>query len=199
MKRKIILALLLLFFCAIIYFDKINEPEFLSNKSDSKTVHSIAVNNSIQVYSSVAMSSSSRPLVIDEPWVSYSITTQELEQVGALIGYGDEQAAFQFIKIDPAYLDQLEVGDIVELTIPGAPAVDMNITNISNDVVGRSIIGHLSGYSAPYYIGFTYDKHGDIYGDLATERDNYSIRTFYGKSVIFRNWSDPDKKIFDGN
>lgn len=199
MKRKIILALPLFVLGAIIYIYKSDEPEISSNKENSKTFHSSAVNNSIQAYSSVAMSSSSRSFVIDQPWVSYSITAQELEQIGTLIGYGDEEAAFQFIKIDPAYLDKLDVGDIVELTIPGAPAVDMNITNISNDDVGRSVVGHLSGYSAPYYIGFTYDKNGGIYGDLATERDNYSIRTFYGKSVIFRNWSDPDKKIFDSN
>jgi hypothetical protein len=194
--KKFLLVIALVIVAAIVLFfyiapqNSIPHQVALAASSSSSSHASVASLSSIKI-NSAHSSSLSKSYSI---WNVLPVVQSDLEKIGSLIGYGNDQAAFQFLKINQENLDQISEGDIFEVPLPDAVAVDAHVTKVENNAAGRSIVGHLSGYPAPYYIGFNYDTQGNIYGEITTEKTRYSVKTYAGKVVIFKILPEMSKR-----
>lgn len=127
------------------------------------------------------------------PWVPFSPSREIQDKVDSIIGDFSTSVIRTFIKIDSYFLDQIEVGGIYEVAIPDGADADMHVVNIEKRDGLTNVTGHLSGYPESYFIGFSYDREGHIYGEITTERANYSIKTFYGQAVVFKILPEMEK------
>jgi hypothetical protein len=193
-KKIILLVTLVVVALTAVFFSRASQKTPLSlvefeASASSSSYGAAASLPSVKISS--APSSSSKSYAI---WNVLPIVQSDLEKIGELVGYGNDQAAFQFIKVNQENLDQIKEGDIFEVPLPDAVAVDVHVTKIENNAAGRSIVGHLSGYPEPYYIGFNYDTQGNIYGEITTEKTRYSVKTYAGNVVIFKLLPEMSKR-----
>jgi hypothetical protein len=197
-KKIILLVTLVVVALTAVFFSRASQKTPLSlvefEASASSSSYGAAASLPSVKISSAPSSSSSKSYSI---WNVLPVVKSDLEKIGALIGYGNDQAAFQFIKVNQENLDQIKEGDIFEVPLPDAVAVDVHVTKIENNAAGRSIVGHLSGYPEPYYIGFNYDTQGNIYGEITTEKTRYSVKTYAGNVVIFKILPEMSKKAIN--
>lgn len=194
---------LLVFGCFTVFFFLSREEPTVSKSSNeeskstlNKSESSSIKNNSLASYSSVssialtfpsnASSSSSLVSEINKPWTAVMPSQETQNKVDSVIGEFSTPVTRAFIKIDPHFLEQIEVDGIYEIPIPDAADTDMHVVNIEKKDGLTNVVGHLSGYPESYYIGFSYDKEGHIYGEITTEKSNYSIKTYYGQPVVIK-------------
>lgn len=165
------------------------ESTFSGNESDLIQDNYLAnYSSSSAVLSSSSYASSSYSPVsgINRPWVPV-IPSQEVQnKVDSVISDLSTPVSRVFIKLDPNFLEQIEVDGIYEVPISDAPDADMHVVSIEKKDGLTNVVGHLSGYPESYYIGFSYDKEGHIYGEVTTEKSNYSIKTYYGQPVVIK-------------
>lgn len=201
---------LLVFGCFAAFFF-LSREETTVSKSINEEFNSAVNNNesssiqndyllSYSSVSSVALIPSSNvvsgsPLVPDvsKPWAPVVPSQEVQNKVDSVIGEFSTPVARIFIKIDPHFLEQIEVGGIYDIPIPDAADTDMHVVNIEKKDGLTNVVGHLSGYPESYYIGFSYDKEGGIYGEITTEKANYSIKTYYGQPVVIKAMPEMEK------
>lgn len=163
----------------------INKSESSSNKNNSLASYS-SVSSITLTFSSNASSSSSVVSEKNKPWTAVMPSQETQNKVDNVIGAFSTPVTRAFIKVDLDFLAQIEVDGIYEIPIPDAADADMHVVNIEKKDGLTNVVGHLSGYPESYYIGFSYDKEGHIYGEITTEKSNYSIKTYYGQPVVVK-------------
>jgi hypothetical protein len=203
--KKYVFALLIFGFLAVIFFSfrkdpikpalvkDIPESKSAINSSDTSSINPInrifvSSSSASKLSISSAYAASSSPVIseISRPWTPF-VPSQEIQnKVDDVIGNFPTPVTRAFIKVDSDFLEQIEVDGIYEIPIPDAADADMHVVNIEKKDGLISVVGHLSGYPESYYIGFSYDKEGHIYGEITTEKANYSIKTYYEQSVVIK-------------
>jgi hypothetical protein len=194
-KKNVLLVTLVIAASIVLFFSRASQKNLphqvkFEVSASSSSYRGAASLPSVEISTAHASSSSKSYSV----WNVQPVVQSDLEKIGSLIGYGNDQAAFQFIKVNQENLDQIKEGDVFEVPLPDAVAVDAHVTKVENNAAGRSIVGHLSGYPEPYYIGFSYDAQGNIYGEITTEKTRYSVKTYAGKTVVFKILPEMSKK-----
>lgn len=165
----------------------VNKSSEGSSVVDNKPLGGYSSESSVLVTSSSYVSS--EPLAISVasmPWDPFSPSQEIQNKIDGVIGGFSTPVVRAFIKVDPDFLEQIEVDGIYDIPIPDAADADMHVVNIEKKDGLISVVGHLSGYPESYYIGFSYDKEGHIYGEITTEKSNYSIKTYYGQPVVIK-------------
>ncbi len=158
----------------------------------SLTGHS-SVSSISAIHSSYASSEASVISGAERPWAPFSPSQETQNKVDGVIGEFSTPPTRAFIKIDPHFLEQIEIDGIYDIPIPDGADADMHVVNIEKKDGLTNVVGHLSGYPESYYIGFSYDKEGHIYGEITTETSNYSIKTYYGQPVVIKVLPEMEK------
>lgn len=119
-------------------------------------------------------------------WIPVAPVQEIKDKIDSVIGNFSTAVTREFIEVDPSFLEKIEVGGIYGIPIPDAANADVHVSKIEKKDGLTNVVGHLSGYPESYYIGFSFDKEGHIYGEITTEKSNYSIKTYYGQPVIIK-------------
>lgn len=209
--KKYVFVLLVFGFFAAFFFSSykedtnplpINEISEIStgiDSAESSLISNPSLSNNSSVSSIVLTSSSyatsSSPFISDTntPWAPVSPSQEVQKKVDTIIGEFPTPVTRAFVKIDPVFLERIEVGGIYEIPVPDAVDADMHVINIEKKDGLTNVVGHLSGYPESYYIGFSYDTEGHIYGEITTEKSNYSIKTYYEQPVIIKVLPEMEK------
>ncbi len=211
MKKYVFVVLVLCFLAAFFFsFSKeaanvITDNEISKNTIDKNNVESRSIINpslssdsfvasSIASVSSRYVASSSAVISdTDKPWTPVSPSQEIQNNIDSVIGEFSAPVTRAFIKVDPEFLEKIEVDGIYEIPIPDAADADMHVINIEKKDGLTNVVGHLSGYPESYFIGFSYDNEGHIYGEITTEKSNYSIKTYYDQSVVIKVLPEMEK------
>lgn len=164
-----------------------------SNINQALSSPSFAASSIPSASSSHAASSSPAFSDAYKPWEPVFPSQEIQNKVDNVIGDFLAPVTRAFIKVDPGFLEKIEADGIYEIPIPDAADADMHVINIEKKDGLTNVVGHLSGYPESYYIGFSYDKEGHIYGEITTERSNYSIKTYYNQPVVIKVLPEMEK------
>ena len=207
MKKYIIP--LFVFSCFVIFFFNFRDDETKKNSNGSSHEDHIVDESELRLTSSTSSPGSSiSPLATtsssyaisssssafeNKPWGSVSLSREMQNKVDGVIGNFSTPVVRSFVRVDLEFLENMEVDGIYDIPIPDAADADMHVTSIEETEGVTNVVGHLSGYPESYYIGFSYDNEGHVYGEITTEKSNYSIKTYYGQTVIVKVLPEMEK------